>query len=128
VGRFFRPGRLYTRYEYEDAVAQAMARPDPGYLRFPCVFTGWDNSPRRRTGASIFVNSTPARYQQWLESAARRALGQSPGDALVFVNAWNEWAEGAHLEPDDRNGDGYLAAHNAAMLAVETTAADRTSL
>jgi hypothetical protein len=50
--------------------------------------------------------STPELYEEWLAAVH----GRTPADGLVLINAWNEWAEGAHLEPDLRHGDAYLKA------------------
>lgn len=95
-------------YRY-DALADAMeAKPDPGYTRYRCVMPGWDNSPRRASGATILRGSTPERYERWLGAAA--ATARTSGDDLLFINAWNEWAEGNHLEPDQRWGRAYLDA------------------
>lgn len=70
----------------------------------------WDNTARRMNSATVFVGSTPARYAEWL-TAARLSEAHARGSrGLVLVNAWNEWAEGAFLEPDSTFGDRYLRA------------------
>ena len=72
---------------------------------------GWDNEPRRPGRGSTYAFSTPALYRQWLEAACRASLAEpDPAQRLVFINAWNEWGEGAHLEPDRRFGYAYLQA------------------
>lgn len=95
-------------YAYKDVAARMMSRPEPGYPRHPGVTPMWDNTARRQREAVVLHGSTPDRYATWLDNAARRAAG---GDGLVFVNAWNEWAEGCHLEPNARWGRAYLEAH-----------------
>src|SRR5690606_6030731 len=92
------------------AVARGMAsRPAPDFKRFNCVTPGWDNSARRRKDARIVIDSTPAEYERWLRTVADRTLREHRGDEqLVFINAWNEWAEGNHLEPDLKWGHAYL--------------------
>jgi lipopolysaccharide biosynthesis protein len=106
-------------YEYEDLAKNALASPIPGYPRIPCVCPGWDNSPRRTQGATIFVNSTPEVYEGWLRGVVDRQKARiSSGisaDSLVFINAWNEWAEGNHLEPCQRWGRQYLEATRRAL-------------
>ncbi len=100
-----------------DALAAAMLRkPTPSYLRFPCVMPSWDNAARRGKGAVIFRGATPARYERWLEATLRRVRATG-GEPIVFVNAWNEWAEGCHLEPCARFGRGYLEATRRALAA-----------
>jgi lipopolysaccharide biosynthesis protein len=109
--------------EYEDLVGSALATPFPAYPQIPCVCPGWDNSPRRKQGAVIFINSTPESYERWLREVINRRRGRiQPGgsaaifaDSLVFINAWNEWAEGNHLEPCEKWGHKYLEATRRAL-------------
>jgi lipopolysaccharide biosynthesis protein len=110
------PFALNGVLQYPELVAAAMATPAVPYKLFPCVTPGWDNSPRKPHSAYIFINNTPRLYGVWLEHALRTAQGHFTGDErLVFVNAWNEWAEGNHLEPDLRWGHAFLDASKAAI-------------
>ena len=104
---------------YDDVVGLATAAPAPGYLRFPGVAPGWDNSARRPRGARILVGSTPELYRRWVRHAAARALSLGGPEALLFVNAWNEWAEGCVLEPTALTGHAYLEAHRDAIESAE---------
>ena len=71
----------------------------------------WDNSPRRRERAHVFLNGSPEAYRRWLEAMVQQTRQLRFGDErLVFVNAWNEWAEGNYLEPDQEHGHAYLEA------------------
>ncbi|MCI5073594.1 glycoside hydrolase family 99-like domain-containing protein [Oricola sp.] len=90
---------------------------DRDYPLFRSVCPGWDNTARRKHGGTAFVNNTPDAYRHWLENAINDTVGHSndPSDRLVFVNAWNEWAEGAYLEPDARHGYAYLQATREAL-------------
>ncbi len=106
------------RFDYGRAVARATRRRPPEYLCFPGVMPGWDNSPRRARNATVFQGATPQRYQEWVTHAADSALQVKAGDTFVFVNAWNEWAEGAHLEPGQRYGRAFLQAHRDAMARI----------
>ncbi len=92
------------------------------YRLFRGVNPSWDNEARRRGRGTVFVGSTPAGYRQWLENAIADTLERftDPSERLVFVNAWNEWAEGAHLEPDDRHGYAYLQATRDALLRARS--------
>jgi hypothetical protein len=110
--------RAFSQHRIYDygAVAQHMAtRPSPPYKRFPGVMPSWDNTPRRRRGGVVLTGSTPERYQRWLEACLTRAAEHDGEESLVFVNAWNEWGEGNHLEPDARFGRGYLDATHRAV-------------
>jgi lipopolysaccharide biosynthesis protein len=78
---------------------------------FPTVFPGWDNTPRRSSSGSVFAGSTPRSYAAWLSEAALFATDKPVhGDSIAFINAWNEWGEGAFLEPDQRYGHAFLRA------------------
>jgi lipopolysaccharide biosynthesis protein len=87
---------------------------DDGHTTFPCVFPSWDNSARR-TAATIIQNDSADTYQRWLEMALVRLQRRPHDPAVVFINAWNEWAEGCHLEPDARNGYRFLEATRRAV-------------
>src|SRR5262249_47306635 len=91
-------GPTATRvYDYQQAW-RALADPPPvDYHRYECVCPSWDNTARRGEDAWILHDSSPAAYQEWLELAIRRTLERPASDRLLFLNAWNEWAEGAHL-------------------------------
>ncbi|HNS36614.1 MAG TPA: glycoside hydrolase family 99-like domain-containing protein [Anaerolineaceae bacterium] len=97
---------------YADFSEQSMLRivPQP-FRRFNTVFPSWDNSPRRQGAGLTYYGSTPALYARWLKRACVFALENfPPGERFVFINAWNEWGEGAHLEPDRKFGYAYLQA------------------
>ena len=97
--------------DYDTLATTMMRKPEPTYTRFPGVTPSWDNSARRNKGATMLVNSTPDKYEQWLANAANRATqDKSNTNNFVFINAWNEWAEGNHLEPDQKWGHAYLKA------------------
>jgi lipopolysaccharide biosynthesis protein len=78
---------------------------------FRSVFPAWDNTARTSSRALVIENGTPDNYEYWLSETIRRSKMDFPGEErLVFINAWNEWAEGCHLEPDRRYGRGFLEA------------------
>lgn len=105
-------------HDYEEIVLQSIAHKEASYLHYRCVMPRWDNTARRQAAATVFARSTPGAYQAWLEEVLRYTREQNVGDdRLVFVNAWNEWAEGAHLEPERRYGRGYLEATRNALGA-----------
>jgi hypothetical protein len=111
---------------YDDVADHYLHRESaPRWRRHECVVPGWDNSPRRGDGQTLVLHgSTPDRYREWLETVHRR----SPGDGLVLINAWNEWAEGAYLEPDLRHGDAYLRATAQALGAPGPASRDPIAL
>ncbi|MES0002677.1 glycoside hydrolase family 99-like domain-containing protein [Mesorhizobium sp. M0051] len=97
------------------------------YKLFRSVCPGWDNTARRKRGGTVFINNTPALYRKWLDNAIEDTLAHvgEPSERLVFVNAWNEWAEGAHLEPDSANGHAYLQATRDALEAANRKSKSR---
>ena len=90
----------------------------PPYTLFRGLNPGWDNTPRRKQRATIFVNHDPVSYQSWAKAACEDTIERiaSPQERVVFINAWNEWGEGAHLEPDIRLGCAYLEATHMAQI------------
>ncbi len=102
--------------DYADVVHRAGELTAPEYPMFRGVFPAWDNEARKPGRGYTFANSTPEAYRRWLENSISFAK-QHPvaGEQVVFINAWNEWAEGAYLEPDRQFGYAYLQATRDAL-------------
>lgn len=100
-----------------------VSRPRAPYKRFRGLVPAWDNASRRRKGgATLFVNSSPERYRQWLEQTVAKTLVEFQGqERIIFINAWNEWGEGCYLEPDKRHGRAYLEATRDVLAQSEDT-------
>jgi len=77
---------------------------------FPGVMVDFDNTARRQWASDLWYGSNPYTFRRWLASATSAVSVRDPERRIVFVNAWNEWAEGAVLEPNDRFGRTYLCA------------------
>lgn len=113
---FYQENQIYS---YKEMVAKHLERPEAQYLRFPCVVPDWDNTARfKPDGVRMFQGSTPELYEKWLGGVIEKTSSRPPDERLVFVNAWNEWAEGAHLEPDYKHGRAYLEANKRAVQAT----------
>lgn len=81
------------------------------YVLYPCITPMWDNYSRRRHGgATIYTHSTPEIYEKWLRSICTNWKNNKTEEAFLFINAWNEWAEGNHLEPCEKWKHAYLDA------------------
>lgn len=107
--------------DYPSYVSGCLRREDPGYVWFRGIMPGWDNTPRRGARAKVFLGSTPDEYRRWLDGLIDwTKQHRVPSQRLVFVNAWNEWAEGAHLEPDAKFGLAYLRETVEAVRARRT--------
>jgi hypothetical protein len=92
-------------WDYVQTAKSAIARPPPEYRLFRGVMTGWDNTPRLPGNGHVFVNAHPANYERWLAViVAQTRRDAPPGERFVFINAWNEWAEGCHPSPTSRSG------------------------
>ncbi len=110
----------HSIWEYDRLAEQAIAMGLPPYPFIRCVCPGWDNSARRQGGgATIFRQSSPATYEKWLSAVVRQAIDHPLGgdyhQNFVFINAWNEWAEGNHLEPCQKWQRAYLEATREAL-------------
>ena len=101
---------VFRVFDYAAMVRAAMERQETAERHFPCVMPSWDNSARRRFGAWIIQNGDAELFEAWLRDAANRVTSYPKDEQIVFINAWNEWAEGCHLEPDLRNGHRFLQA------------------
>lgn len=89
------------------------------YTHFPCIMPSWDNSARKNTRGHVFLDINPANFQCMTENAFKNVINNYRGDErIVFVNAWNEWAEGCHLEPDKKYGYAWLQAIKNAHISV----------
>lgn len=98
-------------YGYANLAADYLLRPRPAFPQYRGVTPMWDNTARRPSDGMVVDGSTPELFGAWLEHALRQTRRRHRTDArLVFVNAWNEWAEGNHLEPDARHGHRFLDA------------------
>ncbi len=91
-------------FEYEEYVDFYMKQTPLPDSCFPCVTPSWDNSARKKNNFFILKNSTPAIFGKWIQHIRENRKEET----LLFINAWNEWAEGNHLEPCQRFGTQYL--------------------
>ena len=93
-------------FSYEKMVEfQEKQHKSSPYPLYKTVFPSWDSEPRKPGRGTIYAGAKPSLYRRWLKTACDWTLKNHPkGERFVFVNAWNEWAEGTHLEPDRRFG------------------------
>jgi lipopolysaccharide biosynthesis protein len=107
-------------YDYQAVVRERVdnlaSREDP--RRYPGVMPSWDNEARKPGAGHVFHNAAPDLFHQWASAAIDCTSRLAPAqERLVFVNAWNEWGEGAYLEPDRWFGHGSAQALRAAIEA-----------
>jgi len=92
---------------YVDFITSRYSYPND-YTRFPCATPMWDNTARRGKDAFYFYNSSPQAFGKWLNFHKKNYQPVSAEENLFFINAWNEWAEGNHLEPCQKWGTAFL--------------------
>lgn len=101
-------GRIF---DYKKIVKYYSERSRVQYRRYKDVMLAWDNTPRHGNKSVIFHGVTPELYAEWLNNCMNQSMNEFHGEErLVFVNAWNEWAEGSYLEPDLVYGKQFLEA------------------
>lgn len=98
-------GQQQVRLDYDEMWRQILRTPDePGMI--PGAFVDWDNTPRKKNGY-MHLGASPEKFGQYMTQLLRKTA-RGPQPPVVFLNAWNEWCEGAYLEPDERHGFAYL--------------------
>jgi hypothetical protein len=108
-------------YDYAHVVRENLRQNEraPSSLIHRGLMLAWDSTPRRGKTAHFAHGATPERYQEWLSGIIEQEMRLGRGaESLVFINAWNEWGEGANLEPDSHFGAGFLEATRAALDAA----------
>ncbi|MFN7055089.1 glycoside hydrolase family 99-like domain-containing protein, partial [Hyphomonas sp.] len=104
-------------YDLIDLPLESTPYQRPSFRLFRGVTPQWDNTARRMGNAAVMLDAGPSVYEQWLRAAADDMAKREtlPDERLVFINAWNEWAEGAYLEPDTDYGYAWLNATRRAL-------------
>ena len=99
-------GKIYDYQKVVDCFLSYYFRvKDHAKNYYPCCFPSWDNTARKLENSHIFANASSAKFKQWLSASAEFTKIVNEKDSqFVFINAWNEWAEGTILEPDKKNG------------------------
>ena len=111
--------------DYAKVIAQSANRPVPNFTLYRGLLPSWDNTARRQNTPTILHGSSPELFEKWLQyirAYNRETLGDR-SDNFIFINAWNEWGEGCHLEPDQKYGLQYLEAVKSSSWYEASTAA-----
>lgn len=108
------------------SIAQAVKHYTKEETKFPlirAVCPSWDNTARRMERASSWIGATPKTYYEWLCQAINKTRSSfEEGKRVIFINAWNEWGEGCHLEPDQKFGYAWLNATRKALATISNQA------
>ena len=111
-------GKELTFHDYNEIWRRIIdIRPDDKLTTFPGAFVDWDNAARYKNKATIFRQATPEAFGTWLKKLVETMTQRNLPENFIFLNAWNEWAEGAYLEPDEKFGYQYLEAVRDALTA-----------
>ena len=101
----------YTIHQYDKVWNQIIRNSMKSSAEtFPGVFVDWDNTARYGSRATIIDGASPERFKYWFNILIESVSNRPDDMNYVFLNAWNEWAECAYLEPDERYGYEYLEA------------------
>ncbi|BBF81380.1 glycoside hydrolase family 99-like domain-containing protein [Asticcacaulis excentricus] len=123
------PDFVGTILDYSKAIDWALAKPIPDFTWYRGCFPGWDNTARRQNTPHLFCDNDPFMFQRWFQSILEQTVLMAPPEhQIVFVNAWNEWGEGAHLEPCERFGRLNLSAVHSALSYVKSNSYVLTAL
>lgn len=105
-----------TFYDYDELWRKCIDwQQDDRIPIYPGAFVSWDNTARYGARARVVKGSAPEKFAGWMNNLVDTVQDRDPDSRLVFLNAWNEWAEGNYLEPDAEFGDGYLKALQTAL-------------
>ena len=117
---FLHPEFSGSVYDYECYVQKALDSIQDDLNTIPCTMMAWDNTARKGEAGNVFHNCTPLKYKDSLTKLYEYVMAHDDREKIVFINAWNEWAEGTYLEPDRRYGYAYLHATANAMRQFYT--------
>ena len=114
--RFIGSGKVaaLNRVDYDKAWETILNTTPESILNVPGAFVDWDNTPRHGERGRVYIGKTPEKFEKYLSEQIRRAKNVYHKD-MIFMYAWNEWAEGGYLEPDQTSGYAYLEAIKKAL-------------
>lgn len=114
--KFVGDGKLVNNFiNYDMAWEYILKRKPDSEKNIPGAFVGWDNTPRHGKNGRIYIGDTPEKFEKYLTMQIKRAKEIYHKD-MIFMYAWNEWAEGGYLEPDERYGYRNLEAIQKALI------------
>lgn len=107
--RYATPNAGLVHYDYDQMWELILSIGPTREKSFPGAFVDWDNTPRRGEKGSLYDGVTVEKFKEYFKRQAQRARDDYPSD-YMFIFAWNEWAEGGYLEPDENRQYGFLEA------------------
>lgn len=110
ICRKYLGGILLDKYKYSEIMNNFITPEDYKENIYPQLIPRRDRSPRAGKKAVIYYDSTPDKFKIAAENAVKCVEKRDYEKRLIFLNAWNEWGEGAYMEPDLVFGHGYMQA------------------
>lgn len=101
-------GKYVEKYEYSQIMKNYYSKSDKEEDVYPQLLVGWDRSPRSGRNAIIYKNSNPTAFKEAAKRAIKCVEHKTEEHRIIFLNSWNEWGEGAYMEPDLRYGKGFI--------------------
>ena len=95
-------------YDYEEVIPMLLRQNKPDFIDYPLVLPNWDNTPRAGINGLVLQNSSPDLFRVHFKQALKKLDDAKDENKIIFLKAWNEWAEGNYVEPDILYGHGYL--------------------
>ncbi len=102
------PGLLLDKYDYGRIIEHFYSPSDRREDVYPQLLAGWDRSPRAGRRAIVYDKDTPENFEKAVRKAVDCVKEKKPEHRIIFLNSWNEWGEGAYMEPDLRYGQAKL--------------------
>lgn len=99
------------RHDYDEVWRTIIdLKPHKDLTTYPGCFVDWDNTARYKNRATLYNKASPERFEYWLSKLLNTMSQRKLPENFIFLNAWNEWSEGAYLEPDEKYEYSYLEA------------------
>jgi hypothetical protein len=110
LSRKFNLGGIMNRYDYAKIIKHLYVKEDKWKNVYPTIISGWDRTARSGSVSIVWENCTPELFKQNVSNAVDLVKDKDPEDQIIFLQSWNEWAEGNYVEPDLKYGRGFLDA------------------
>lgn len=104
------PGFIVEKYKYSNVMKYYYTPLDREEYVYPQLLAGWDRSPRSGKNAIVYYEDTPEEFKKVSTRVVELVKNKDPEHRIIFLNSWNEWGEGAYMEPDLRHGKGKIEA------------------
>lgn len=99
---------LLNKFDYKKIVKHIFVSEDKWENVYPTILPNWDRSARSGKKANIYDDSTPENFEKHLIDALEIVAEKTDEHKILFLQSWNEWAEGNYVEPDIKYGHGYI--------------------